>query len=370
VLSPTHLHEFKNADAVYTQAPVMSLYLPDQKLGAHSQPGSSSHKFILKGRQTGAMHRGHSWVFRAETYDTMLAWYEDITSLTEKTGEERNRFVRGHSRSFSQRSAVSTSSFDDDEADIIPYSTESAASLSRLNSNVATNAGHVDPQQQRPQPGGSFPVLVQNRNHLLGTSVSSEGSELNQDLSTTAGGHQPATFGNNLSPESVKTSVVSTPQDQRSLGHHEGAMYVSQMQENTPNPSSTQSASTIRPVQPPTNDEPNHDLQNGVGAGILGAAAVSTTNHYEANGLSTAGNEVKYHESPERPIKPTLRGADSFRSQNASIQSYPATSLPASPINETTSPLEAEMPHPGLSRKSTDVSVSNLHIPGEYPKSR
>jgi hypothetical protein len=45
VLSPTHLHEFKSADRIYTQPPVMSLLLTDQKLGSRSQPGSSSHKF-------------------------------------------------------------------------------------------------------------------------------------------------------------------------------------------------------------------------------------------------------------------------------------------------------------------------------------
>jgi hypothetical protein len=58
VLSPTHLHEFKSADK--NGAPIMSLYLPEQKLGSHSSEGSSSNKFMLKGRQTGSMHRGHS----------------------------------------------------------------------------------------------------------------------------------------------------------------------------------------------------------------------------------------------------------------------------------------------------------------------
>jgi len=67
VLSTTHLHEFKSADKA--QAPVMSLYLPEQKLGSHSSEGGSSNKFILKGRQTGTMHRGHTWVFRAESFD-------------------------------------------------------------------------------------------------------------------------------------------------------------------------------------------------------------------------------------------------------------------------------------------------------------
>ncbi|MBE7182757.1 MAG: hypothetical protein INR71_16385, partial [Terriglobus roseus] len=101
VLSPTHLHEFKSADRLYTQPPVMSLFLPDQKVGSHSQSGGSSHKFALKGRQTGRGHTGHNWVFRAETYDTMMAWYDDIQTLTSTTPTERDAFVRKHARSMS-----------------------------------------------------------------------------------------------------------------------------------------------------------------------------------------------------------------------------------------------------------------------------
>ncbi|KAG7284107.1 hypothetical protein NEMBOFW57_010468 [Staphylotrichum longicolle] len=107
VLSPTHLHEYKSADK--TQAPVMSLYLPEQKLGSHSEEGSSSNKFVLKGRQTGSMHRGHNWVFRAESHDTMMAWYDDIKTLTEQTPEERNNLVRATSRSLSRASQRSSS---------------------------------------------------------------------------------------------------------------------------------------------------------------------------------------------------------------------------------------------------------------------
>lgn len=56
VLSPTHLHEFKSADRIYTQPPVMSLLLSDQKLGSRSQPGSSSHKFGEFPGQLGSRH--------------------------------------------------------------------------------------------------------------------------------------------------------------------------------------------------------------------------------------------------------------------------------------------------------------------------
>uniref|UniRef100_A0A093UVE9 Phosphatidylinositol 4,5-bisphosphate-binding protein SLM1 n=1 Tax=Talaromyces marneffei PM1 TaxID=1077442 RepID=A0A093UVE9_TALMA len=173
VLSPTHLHEFKSADRVAFQTPVMSLYLPEQKLGSHSQPDSSSHKFMLKGRQTGAMHRGHAWVFRAESYDTMMAWFDDIASLSEKTGEARNAFVRNHVRSLSGRSirpgSISSDGvMDEDEADQTPYSSQSA---------VLRRASLVkgETPAQRPQPGGRFPSDVQIDRHLQATMSLSSG---------------------------------------------------------------------------------------------------------------------------------------------------------------------------------------------------
>lgn len=57
VLSPTHLHEFKTEDRGRDTSPVLSLYLPDSTLGKHSDPAAVSHKFVVKGKQTGTMHR-------------------------------------------------------------------------------------------------------------------------------------------------------------------------------------------------------------------------------------------------------------------------------------------------------------------------
>lgn len=153
VLSPTHLHEFKSADK--NQAPIMSLYLPEQKLGSHSTEGGSSNKFIIKGRQTGSMHRGHTWVFRAESHDTMMAWYEDIRSLTEKTPEERSNFVRGHVRSLSrasQRSSLSSDGVADDDEDTPPFSASGAA--------AAQQQLRQEPLPRRPS-GGRFPSDLQ-----------------------------------------------------------------------------------------------------------------------------------------------------------------------------------------------------------------
>ncbi|KAF2208444.1 hypothetical protein CERZMDRAFT_118819 [Cercospora zeae-maydis SCOH1-5] len=152
VLSPTHLHEFKSADKIYSQPPVMSLYLFDQKLGSHSERGSSSHKFMLKGKQSGGMHKGHNWVFRAESFDTMMAWFQDIRMLTEATGEQRQAFVRKHARSVSgtsDKGTVSSDGLEDDEADQAPYSAD-VTSLAEQNPIV-------DDKPRRPQPGGRFP---------------------------------------------------------------------------------------------------------------------------------------------------------------------------------------------------------------------
>ncbi|MCJ1351674.1 MAG: hypothetical protein MMC33_001658 [Icmadophila ericetorum] len=179
VLSPTHLHEFKSADHIHSQTPIMSLYLPEQKLGSHSSADSASHKFMLKGRQTGGMHRGHGWVFRAESYDTMMAWYEDIKSLAEKTGEERNAFVRRHARSASNGSqkAGSISSegaLEDDEADEAPYS----ATASQF-----TQPSSQEPKlSERPQPGGRFPSDLNVNRDLQQLSPSSGASSNDRDI--------------------------------------------------------------------------------------------------------------------------------------------------------------------------------------------
>lgn len=175
VLSPTHLHEFRSADKIMLQAPVMSLYLPEQKLGSHSNKDSSSHKFMLKGRQTGSMHRGHAWVFRSDGYDTMLAWYEDIKNLTEKSGEARDKYVRRHGRHMSSgagsfkasdlsslrgsrlsvgpesavREPSPESDLEEDEADKTPYTRRSAVmNPAKLNAYMRAQSTPQSPQDR------------------------------------------------------------------------------------------------------------------------------------------------------------------------------------------------------------------------------
>ena len=162
----------------------MSLALTDQKLGSHSNTDSTSHKFMLKGRQSGGIHRGHAWVFRAESYDTMLAWFEDIRNLTEKTGAERSAFIqRSHARSVSAGShragSISSDGMEEDEADQVPYSaTASQADLSAQQEKLP----------ERPQLGGSFlSALKIDRNSQVALSPSSNESSGDHEIIPAAG---------------------------------------------------------------------------------------------------------------------------------------------------------------------------------------
>lgn len=187
----------------------MSLYLLDQKLGSRSQSDATSHKFSLKGRQTGGMHRGHSWVFRAESYDTMMAWYEDISNLTEKSGEERNAFVRRHARSVSAMSGASSDGMEEDEADAVPYS-----------ANQSMKGAEPTPPQ-RPEPGGRFPS-----NDLMGNRERALQAPPSQSSSTSGDSHHnhPVEASGALDPR--KRHTTSSPhghrrQDSPGLHPHE-----------------------------------------------------------------------------------------------------------------------------------------------------
>lgn len=178
VLSPTHIHEFKSPDRITSQTPVMSLTLMDQKLGSHSSVDSTSHKFMLKGRQSGGMHRGHAWVFRAESYDTMMAWFNDIKALTENTGEAKAVFIRKHARSVSAGShkapgSISSDGMDEeDEADKVPYSATPSVTAGALDDPTASKT------PERPNPGGRFPSALNiNRDSSLAPSSPSSSNQ-------------------------------------------------------------------------------------------------------------------------------------------------------------------------------------------------
>ncbi|KAK4497058.1 hypothetical protein PRZ48_011507 [Zasmidium cellare] len=381
VLSPTHLHEFKSADKIYSQPPVMSLYLLDQKLGSHSERGSSSHKFMLKGKQSGGMHKGHNWVFRAESYDTMMAWFEDIRILTEKTGEERNAFVRKHARSVSgtsDRGTVSSDGLEEDEADAVPF-TADAASL----------ADPSEQRPQRPQPGGRFPSDVVLRK----TGTMSDGADSSDDdvgaLAAGAGvgavGAAAAYGGKDpYHMDGVRSASAYTSNTANTSG---AGTYIEDIPPSAAAPVQTQSyALPTQPAQPVNQQQPppssflggsdidRHNSSYGdwmapAAAGVAGA------------GIGAVGADAYRRHQQNATVSETdaIDHANNIAAVNANKEVVPpapaATStgvgnVAAIPLggHEKDGAHETGQFFPQVVRHDTDISVSRLHVPGQFPR--
>ena len=387
MLSPTHLHEFKSADK--TQAPVMSLFLPDQKLGSHSTEGGSSNKFMLKGRQTGSMHRGHSWVFRAESYETMLAWFEDIKVLTEKSPQERNAFVRKHARSVSGTSQQAGSISSDgimDEEDDEPFSASASA--------VAT----LGPKQdvlKRPQPGGRFPstdLIVNPERGLqapLSPSSGSSGFGDVQDRDVTGTSALPGTgFGYHYA------------EDQSTSPTH-AAMVNQYAQQDGINPYTYQPIHDQHELHFPSEHDSAGLAAAGLGGAALGVYGAGAYEHHESDKVADLENQAAFESAkvaapdtdPQSLEAQAAREAvlvaapdtlhdtptdENFMSGGRSTGDLPAIDgAVAGQLEHSSHSIEAALrplttgSRPtlaaGENHKSVQ-SVSQLHIPGEFPK--
>ncbi|OHF04372.1 PH domain-containing protein [Colletotrichum orchidophilum] len=408
VLSSTHLHEFKSADK--GQAPVMSLYLPEQKLGSHSSEGGSSNKFILKGRQTGSMHRGHTWVFRAESHDTMMAWYEDIKVLTERSPQERSDFVRGHVRSLSQSSQRSTSSdgvLEDDDDDE-PYSADTAVAAS------------TSPRQdvRRPEAGGRFPSDIQVNAQrglqapLSPSSVSSGFDTSDRDAAAQAHALPGSMLGAYHAPNEHPTGYGGTDRTPMEEMPSHAAELSQQAQEDGVNPYTSE---TIRRSQSASRGHqeayvPADGLQRAQSQqGIVSNPADElrpVSNIGYDRGLETPGGNSQYGQwmNGNGKRSPGLSNNDIDQQEtseyyasgersgdqvnvipigvgmaNGHAQSNESGQNRSSGANKASTPLSQDVPRQqqqlpvirptsGTFRTDSVPTISNLHIPGEYPK--
>lgn len=386
-MSTTHLHEFKSADK--GQAPVMSLYLPEQKLGSHSAEGGTSNKFILKGRQAGSMHRGHTWVFRAESHDTMMAWYDDIKALTEKTPEERSHFVRSHSRSMSQssrRSASSDGLVDEDDEE--PFS---------AGSQIDVNPGpRPDAMSRRSQPGGRFPSDIQvnaqrglqaPRSHSsLGSSApehQQQGPDVNIIAAAAAlpgAAHNPTSFGQDQDLEqdrqrgygNTEQSPIQDVPSHAVMANHEAF-------HDGVNPY------TSEPVQP---QQPNYQYENRT---YIPPVAVGHQQQMPPDDYIGEQQQHHHHHHHQHLRQESQPFADSYAHPTAENQEY--TTQPqqetmnggvfvpdistlgpiegkrrdSSILSETTIENAAPM-RPTGARNDSVNTISNLHVPGSFPR--
>ncbi|KAI0409382.1 hypothetical protein F4802DRAFT_604588 [Xylaria palmicola] len=369
VLSPTHLHEFKSADK--TGAPVMSLYLPEQKLGSHSAEGGSSNKFILKGRQTGTMHRGHTWVFRAESYDTMMAWYEDIKALTEKSAEELSNFVRGHARTYSRSSRRSASSDGMvDEEDEVPFSPDPA---------VSVPSSRQDSFQSKSHTGGRFPSDIQvnaQRGLLVPISPASSGARLvenegvvgaasmsgnnpDHDVIAAAGALPGSGIGDNYPstyhPQLVGQSYGNTSGVRMDQAPSHAAIIDFAAREDGINPYSGEPIGLQRAVSGRSANAPIV-VAGPVPAGVSRASMASTTSLSEDSGLPSSFDTHHI---------PVPGGHIASRSEYSQGNTANGPLKPApQKMNSGAYGLQNGQARPGGQRNN-----SVPHVPGEYPRS-
>lgn len=363
----------------------MSLLLSEQKLGSKSQPGSSSHKFILKGKQAGGVHRGHSWVFRAESYETMLAWFDDIEALTEKTGEERNAFVRKHARSFSGHSlsrTASDSGMEEDEADEVPFSTNASIISKQVETPSATT---------RPQPGGRFPSDLQVSRHLQAPLSPSSGSSVaDQDLTTAAGGLQGTggSYDNNKSGEyTVAGSSGPTklqqfapanpaPVQQEYFPQLAAAIVppaAYQQQDASALGQQPQAQYNAAPVATGANRQPlntRHDsnykswMAPALGGAALGAGAVGTGEYWRNR------QEEAEAQKEEKALNPTLNPLAEDTTEKIPLESSPSTftdsTAPTSYYGDNVVPTLPIVPLQGITMAKSPV-VGEGSIPGAAP---
>ncbi|KAI9052514.1 hypothetical protein LZ554_003858 [Drepanopeziza brunnea f. sp. 'monogermtubi'] len=393
VLTPTHLHEYKSADKA--QAPIMSLYLPDQKLGSHSNESSSSNKFMLKGRQTGTMHRGHSWVFRAESYDTMNAWYEDIRILTEKSPQERSAFVRQHARSVSGTSqragSISSDGIMDDE-DEEPFSAQASAIVS---------APKQDELPRRPAPGGRFPSDISlsrglqaplspssgsssfEEQHVVPAARTIPGSNVHQYGQESAASPTHAAYVDQQAQEDginpYTSQRMSLEHGGRDLGgvtaaglggagmgsyqHHQNVQ-VDKLRWDEEEQAAREAAVIAAP-----------DAQEQEQRAAREAAVIAAPDSYEQESAALAAREAALYAAPDTHLEsaPAVNGSAAF-ADNAYPEATTTKSGQTSPIEAAVRPLSDDsIVRPSFAveqNRESVMSVSQLHVPGKYPKEK
>jgi hypothetical protein len=361
----------------------------------------------------------------------MLAWYEDVKNLTEKKGEERDAFVRRHVRSASRGSARSISSdgaLDEDEADQIPYASQS----------ISSEAAKEEPKQ-RPSPGGRFPSDIQLERNLQAPPPSSGSSEIGHDLTTASGGLQDYTpypthttdhdsamphqqhydQGYPTSPNDAayhyNTEHAYPPVQQRQYDHPDQAQSAQYA-----NPASGYSQPVSSPAHASTSYQPTVPQQPIPSQPILDADLPPIERHNSAYGewmtpvaggaaagglAAAAYSQHQQHQEPQVQQQPFVDPSSSVISNAESLSTSNATEMPASPVPGNPGqeiqapqpiplveksflgsdeavpaaassnvlnggPVLRETGHgfPPMMRHSTDISISDLHVPGEYPR--
>lgn len=311
----------------------------------------------------------------------MMAWFEDIRALTEKTGAERNAFVRRHARSVSgdsqRRPSVSSDGLGEDDADTAPY---------------AANAARQDtltPPPKRPSPGGRFPSDINvNRERLQAPLSPSSGSSDWRDDQLTAIAASPVAAVPVLqSPSAGRDAVHSDPKPAQQIPFSS-----TESPAVTKAPTSLPHQSLFQPSGTGDGTTDYVPALAAVGGAAAGATAVSASTKQGQNAPAPAAATTETQpitdtlspaQAPPDTREPALPIIDGEYAHTQKPSSFLAPTQPqtdASSIATTTPgeeiPEAGELPaglhrtgemFPAVIRHDTSVSVSKLHVPGGFP---
>ena len=323
----------------------------------------------------------------------MLAWYSDVKSLTEKTGLERDAFVRRHARSMSAgslgaRSVSSDGGMEEDEADHTPFSPVASQAEQPIYNQVP----------ERPMPGGRFPSDVNVQRNLQVPLSPSSGSSSGDRDALAAAGSLPGSgvpFGESghvvtneeyppyrdVHDGSVDFAAVkesAAPQEQipseaqplpipatryeNSVPATTPKFYGSPLPELQQEPITTTEKRTL-PVQ--SESQPTHPIdtssQPPAPISMQPTSPVSPNLVHEANSIP-----VELGTSNTLSIPVRTKGVEHA---NQSIEQAPASEVASVITTMTDSTTGEPFGRPALTTQDSIQTISDLHIPGQYPKS-
>jgi hypothetical protein len=339
----------------------------------------------------------------------MMQWTSDLRTLTEKSPQERNAFVRQHARSVSgssQRAASISSDGVVDEEDDEPFSATA--------SSVMATGPKQDVVPRRPQPGGRFPsdIQVNTQRGLqapLSPSSGSSGFADVQDQNVVAASALPGSGVGEHYGEETTSPTHAAEVNQLAM-------------EDRVNPY------TARPLSSHNvNQQSGNDVVPGVAAGLGGAAlgaagteayhkheeskeaqeaefkrqqeeraaleasTIAAPDTFEQQSEQQAAREAALYAAPDANLAP-IPSDDQFMSGGRSegdlttttlnsdltSDAYPeqATSGPQTqnvpnPLETVFRPLADDLARPTLAAGQNHQSVqsiSQLHVPGEFPR--
>ncbi|OUM55911.1 hypothetical protein BVG19_g5530 [[Candida] boidinii] len=266
VLTPTFFHEFKSSDRKKDPIPVMSLSLDDCEIAEHSKKDefnpNSYHKFVLHAKQNGLLHKGHNWVFRAESYNAMMDWYNDLkklTSLSTPTARSaiaaQRQSIRLKEKNLLKQKKIESLKLQQQELQLLQdQDQELQESLDNSNFNAGNAGNYNNPQ-------------FQNVNHQRISSVSTNSIGSSSLIKTHTRQSQQFTTTNNTTPlnnsksqlKKLRNSVNNGGSNTITAGTNLNSIDIVLPSTNSINSRNSISADTILTV--PSNANSNNNQQ-------------------------------------------------------------------------------------------------------------